>query len=105
MVEGLSVLGFIKSYAWGPLMALIGWGWADIQNRFESLKSHVDKQDEALKVYIDKEHTDLKSEVNRQRDVSAKIFDKLEDMTKRSEDRHVELLNIFHQGLAGKADK
>lgn len=100
-----SVLGFVKDYIWGPVMGAAAWGWTVTHKRIDSAKSHADANHRDLKAYIDKEVVGLTMEVGRQRDVSAKIFDKLEDMGKRSEDRHLELLNTLHSGLAGKADK
>lgn len=44
-------------------------------------------------------------EIKRQRDVAAKLFDKLEAHGQRAEDRHHELLTALHEGLARKADK
>ena len=88
------VFTFIKDWLWGPLLALVAWAWSHLNKRIDSVQAQADASD-----------TDIRAEVNRQRDVSAKIFDKLEAMQLRSEDRHNELLKTIHNGLAGKADK
>lgn len=45
------------------------------------------------------------AEMSRMRDTQAKLFDKLSDHQARAEQRHIELLQALHTGLAGKADK
>lgn len=85
---------FIKEWLWAPIMGLIAWGW-----------NHHTKRVDDLRDYVDDEVDDIKGEVNRQRDVSAKIFDKLEEHSKQSAERHIELLTVIHTGLAKKADK
>jgi hypothetical protein len=100
-----SILGFIKNWLWAPLLGLISWAWTHLNNKTVELRKYVDEQD-----------TFIRNEVTRQRDVSAKIFDKMEETnrnftnimesyTRRSEDRHIELLTAMHTGLAGKMDK
>jgi hypothetical protein len=72
------------------------------------LHKRIDKVEASAMTHTDelrKEHEKLGQEVNRQRDVSSKIFDKLEAMSKESADRHVSLLTALHVGLAGKVDK
>ncbi len=107
---------FIKDFVWAPLLGLVGWGWHHVNKRSDDLASRLEKQEEDMRLHIDERHTqavahadqrmyELKIEVDRQRDVSAKIFDKLEVMQKRGEDRHLELLNALHHGLSTKADK
>lgn len=86
----IKLLDWIGAIAIG----LVGWAWKHFDKRFGDLRDYVDEQD-----------TEIKNEVNRQRDVSAKIFDKLEEHGKRSEERHLQLLTALHEGLAKKADK
>jgi hypothetical protein len=92
--DDYTLLNFIKEWLWAPTLALIGWAWHFHTKRVDDLRLYVDKQDD-----------EISSEVSRQRDVSAKIFDKLEEHARRSEDRHVEVLKALHRGLDGKADK
>lgn len=89
-----NVIEFIKDWVWAPFLGIVAWAWAHLNGRIDKVAKDADDSD-----------TELRAEVNRQRDVAAKIFDKLEAMQIRSEDRHNELLNTIHRGLAGKADK
>lgn len=77
---------------------LFDWAWAGVL----ALIGIIYKKNEA--------------ELTRQRDYIAKIFDKLEDHARRSEERdaekmqlihcmHTELLTALHDGLDRKADK
>ena len=114
---------FIKEFVWAPLIGLIGWGWHHVNKRIDDSESKISQHDHKMKrceagmrmhaedrhsqtmIYIDKRSYELNTEIDRQRDVSAKIFDKLEMMQKRGEDRHLELLHALHQGLSTKVDK
>lgn len=109
-------LFIVKEFIWAPLIGLIGWGWHHVNKRSDDLSSRIDKSEADMRVhiedkysqsigYIDKRAFELNTEIDRQRDVSAKIFDKLESMQKRGEDRHLELLHALHEGLSKKADK
>lgn len=110
------IMELILKFIFAPILALIGWAWKHQEDGRKELKKHVDEQDAIIRAHaehqdsilraeVEKAHTILNGEVNRQRDISAKIFDKLEDMTKRSTDRHLELLQALHTGLSQKADK
>lgn len=71
----------------------------------DRLMEHVDTRvDEAIK-FAREEDGRLMAELAMHRGHIAKLFDKLEDHARRSEDRHLELLQAIHVGLAGKADK
>jgi len=48
---------------------------------------------------------ELREEISIQRANTAKLFDKLDEHSKASQDRHIELLTALHNGLNGKADK
>ncbi|MGZ5799235.1 MAG: hypothetical protein ACXWJZ_01220 [Burkholderiaceae bacterium] len=100
-----SIFHFIKDWLWAPLLAFIAWGWNFHMKMVDDLKTYVDKQDDDQRKYVDEQDTEIKFEVNRQRDVSAKIFDKLDDHARRSEDRHHEILKALHEGLSRKVDK
>ena len=43
--------------------------------------------------------------LDKHEEVYGKIFDKMEHMTERSEDRHKELITALHIGLNSKVDK
>jgi hypothetical protein len=107
---------FIKEFLWAPLIGLIGWGWHHVNKRGDDLAAELKKSEADMRVhvndrhmqsmvYIDKRALEINVEMDRQRDNVAKIFDKLEMMQKRGEDRHLELLHALHQGLSTKADK
>lgn len=84
----------ILDYAWVVIGALLGVVWKMLNSRIEAVEHHIEE--------IDSAHT---SEMNRQRDNIAKLFDKLEEHGRRSEQRHVEILQALHTGLSQKADK
>lgn len=113
----------VKEFIWAPLIGLIGWGWHHVNKRIDDsdakisqsyskmerceadMRIHADDRHSQSMAYIDKRYFEVDTEMGRQRDVSAKIFDKLENMQKRGEDRHLELLHALHEGLSKKADK
>ncbi len=88
------VITFIRDWLWAPLLALVAWAWDHHTKRVDKLHKYVDDQCEKIN-----------SEVLRQRDVSGKIFEKLEEHGLRSEKRHIELLKALHDGLDKKMDK
>ena len=103
MTDG--VIDFFFKYASGPIFALLGYMWKKQEDSVKVLdQTHKDRID-ALR----KEHGErierLAAETDRNRDVAAKIFDKLDSMSRESESRHERLLTVIHTGLAGKADK
>lgn len=89
-----SMIDFVKDWIWGPLLGVLAWGW-----------SHLSKRSDDLKKYTDTQVSEVRTEVNRQREISAKIFDKLETHAQRSDDRHFEAIKYLHEGLAKKVDK
>jgi len=111
---GLLTTVFLKlaDWAWAAVCALWIFSWRHHNGRANKLESTVEKLDKkiddknsATAKYVDSVGSMIMSEVNRQRDTSAKIFEKLEEHAQRSENRHVELLKALHEGLARKADK
>ena len=95
---------FLK-YAVGPITALLVYVWKKQEESVKVLdQSHKDRIDALRKEHGEKlEH--LTRETDRNRDVAAKIFDKLDSMSKDSADRHERLSLLIHNGLASKADK
>lgn len=71
----------------------------------DRLMEHVDTRVNDAIRFAREEDGRLMDELATQRSHIAKLFDKLEDHARRSEDRHLELLQAIHVGLAGKADK
>jgi hypothetical protein len=78
----------------GMIAKLLDWAWAGVL----ALGGLVWRaQSDKIKAVND--------EVLLQRQNVAKLFDKMEEMGHRSEDRHREVLNALHAGLDRKADK
>lgn len=118
-----NVFNFIKDWLWAPLLGLVAWAWNHNKEAHDEIYRYVDKRNKELQSHIDAEDTKLNTEITRQRDVSAKLFEKVEELrkdtnlalsdhAKRSEERHSEVLgvlremtNAFHVALSQKADK
>ena len=88
----------IVDWVWTGVIAAVGAVWHFLNRR-------IDKVAQEAKAHTDDAVGTVSEEVTRQRDVAAKIFDKLEDMRTESAERHERLLIAIHTGLAGKADK
>lgn len=89
--------GFMKTvidYGWGVILALLGLLWKSNEEKFKEVHARIKEVKD-----------DSDSEQTIQRGHIAKIFDKLEENNRRSEDRHREILNALHEGLSRKADK
>lgn len=128
------LMGFVKDFLWAPLLGLVAWAWHrnekehdDMRSESEKIRNsmylsssstqdrmmeYIDKQVTETKQFVIQEDTKLIAELGIQRNHIGKLFDKLEEHGRRSEDRHLETLaaihavsNAMHQGLAGKADK
>ena len=100
-----SVVDFLFKYAAGPIFGLLGYMWKKQEDSVKVLdQTHKDRIEALRKEHGEKlEH--LTRETDRNRDISAKIFDKLDGMSKDSAERHLTLVNLVHSGLAGKVDK
>ncbi len=90
----INVVAKLLDWGWAIILALGGFVWRSMEKR-------IDKLEDAHSKRID----ETNDEVNVQRGNIAKLFDKLEEHARRSEDRHHELLTAIHTGLAQKADK
>lgn len=128
------VLAFIKDWLWAPLLGLIAWAWNRNEKEHEMLRNsheqlrehtssgystlndrvmeHVDTRVGELRQFVQVEDARLLSEQSVQRGHIGKLFDKLEEHGRRSEDRHNEVLGAlremtqsFHTSLNQKADK
>ena len=103
MTDG--ILDFFFKYAAGPIFGLLGYMWKKQEDSVKVLdQSHKDRI-EALRKDHGEKIDRLAAETDRNRDVAAKIFDKLDSMSRESADRHERLLTVIHSGLAGKVDK
>ncbi len=103
--DDVGMLKTILDYAWTVVLALIGVVWRQQSARIDDAASDAAKALEAHMQSDDRRFQALHEEQNLQRQHIAKLFDKLEEHSRRSEDRHVELLNALHIGLSNKADK
>lgn len=81
--EDVGIFKSLAEYAWAGVVALGGLVW---KNQEEKIKN-------------------VNDEMLRQRDNIAKLFDKLEEHSIRSENRHHELMNTVHERLSQKADR
>lgn len=90
-------------------LKIVDWVWTAVVAGVAAVWHFLNKRIDTVAVEA-KAHTDalvgsLGGEVARQRDISSKIFDKLEDMRTESAQRHERLLIAIHTGLDGKVDK
>lgn len=81
-------------YAWAGVLALGGLLW----------KGQVAKLAET-KADFNKKFDEHDKELEHQRDIAAKLFDKIDEHSKQSAQRHIELLQALHDGLSSKVDK
>lgn len=128
------LMNFIKDFLWAPLLGLIAWAWkwnADehlsLRKSQEKLKettavsysslndrimTHVDGRIAETIRFVRDEDAKIMVEMSTQRTNIAKLFDKLEDHGRHSENRHNEVMGVlremtqsFHHALNQKADK
>lgn len=106
----------IKDWILVPVAGFATWAWNHNEAEHKSIREAQEKQDERLRNQLDskvneaikfarEEDSRIMNEMETQRGHIAKIFDKLEEHARRSEDRHVEMLGAIHEGLSRKADK
>lgn len=95
----------LLDWIWTAFVAAVGLVWRHLSGQHKQLRDDTMHQIEELRQAQENRSSGIASEVERQRDVAAKIFDKLEAMSRESADRHERLLTALHTGLAGKADK
>jgi hypothetical protein len=139
--EALDVIKDVVGWLSAPLLGLVAWAWNQNEKEHERLRAankeladkaaairqhtsdgysvlndrvmdHIDAQVKEVRMFVIAEDTKLMAEMGVQRGHIAKIFDKIEAQSQRSEDRHLETLseirhlaNTMHQALATKADK
>lgn len=95
----------LLDWAWAVITGFGAVIWGMLHKRIDKVEALSMAHTNELRAEHEKRIAGIGSEVDRQRDVSAKIFDKLDAMSKESADRHMSLLTALHQGLSGKADK
>lgn len=122
---------FIKDYIWVPASALVGFFWKHNERQHEklweateALRNHTSDGystlNDRVMEHIDGTVAEIKDENRRRIDKMdehiTKLFenaekdratfrDALDNYARRSEERHIELLQTIHVGLAQKADK
>lgn len=95
----------LLDWAWAAILGLGTYIWKKQESDVRVLdQTHKDRL-EALRKDHGEKIDSLARETDRNRDVAAKIFDKLDSMSRESADRHERLLTVIHSGLAGKVDK
>lgn len=65
------------------------------------LKSKIDDDARAVHTRI----KDTNAMIEKHDEIFSRLFAKIDHMSQRSEDRHVEILGLLHQELNKKADK
>lgn len=139
--EAIELLKGLLSWASGIALLLIGFAWNHNEKAHKALTDkaekamqaaakarqdasdshsvlmdrfmeHVDDKNRETLGYVRAEDKKLMEELSIQRGHIAKLFDKLEDHGRHSENRHLEVLselramsNQMHQALSQKADK
>lgn len=88
-------------YAWAVIGALIGVVWNMLNARIKENKLHHEKELHTAVTTLDRRISENSDEADTQRTHIAKLFDKLEQHSKDSFTRHIELMNA----ISNKADK
>jgi uncharacterized membrane-anchored protein YhcB (DUF1043 family) len=88
-------------YAWAVIGGLVGLVWNMLTNRITEQRSQLEKQIEASHNALHKRIDEANDEADTQRNHIAKLFDKLEQHSKDSFTRHIELMNA----ISNKVDK
>ena len=95
----------VFDHAWAGIMALMGIVWKLLDGRISDIEKQGKERVQTLALEHGKRMDSISVETNKNREVAAKIFDKLDTMSKDSAERHERILIALHTGLAGKADK
>lgn len=132
--ETTILMTFIKEWLWAPLLSGIAWAWKTNHDEHKALWKAQEKLKETTSVsysslndrimthvdgrlaetirFVRDEDAKIMVEMSTQRNNIAKLFDKLEDHGRHSENRHNELMGVlrdmtqsFHTALNQKADK
>ena len=95
----------LLDYAWGVFGGLLMIIWGMLNSKITEHKAHLEKQIETSHTTLSKRIDEANEETDTQRNHIEKIFDKLEQNSRESQMRHIELLSAIHIGLEKKADK
>ena len=122
---------FVKDWLWAPALGLIAWAWNRNEKEHEMLKSTQDKMRDSTSMgystlndrvvaHVDERVEEVKQDHGRRLDDLnrhvIKLFENAEKdraafrealtvHANQSTERHIELMQAIHTGLAGKADK
>lgn len=125
------LVAFIKDFIWAPLLGLVAWAWSRNEKEHDMLKaSHEtlranqssgystlnDRVMEHVDDRVDEVKTDHGKRLDKINEHIAKLFENAEKdraafrealntHSQQSTQRHIELMQAIHTGLAGKADK
>lgn len=103
--EDPGLIAWLLDHAWPAFLGLIGVVWHQSQSTIKANKKEADQALKAHKEEDQRQFARLEVEQETQRNHIGKLFDKLEEHSHRSEDRHVEVLKALHEGLNSKADR
>lgn len=96
---------WVLDHVWLGLTALMTFVWRVLNGKIETVEKIGKERIDMLASDTKKRMDEIAAETTRNREISAKIFDKLDEMRRDSESRHERLIVAIHTGLAGKADK
>ena len=125
------IFDFILKWLWAPMMGLIAWAWNRNEKEHDMLRStqetlranqssgystlndrvmgHVDEKVDEVRTdhgkRIDKINTHIEKLFENAEKDRAAFRDALTTHSQQSTQRHIELMQAIHTGLAGKADK
>jgi len=102
-MESLSIK--LLDWMWAIVATLMGVVWKLHDTRIDTMKQDIDERMNQFQQRTSTRIDELSTETNRNRDVAAKIFEKLDHMSRESADRHERLLTALHAGLDRKVDK
>ena len=126
-----SVLHFIKDWLWAPLIGLVAWAWNRNEREHNDLRAiHTDLTKDTSKGYstlndrimghVDERVEEVKQDhgkrIEKINGHIEKLFENAEKdraafrealtvHSNQSTERHIELMQAIHVGLAGKADR
>jgi hypothetical protein len=125
------IFDFILKWLWAPVMGLIAWAWNRNEKEHDMLRStqetlranqssgystlndkvmvHVDEKVDGVRTEhgkrIDRLDTHIEKLFENAEKDRAAFRDALNIHSQQSTQRHIELMQAIHTGLAGKADK
>lgn len=105
MNDDAGIFRWALDHAWAAVLALLALVWRQQGAAMKDASAAAAKDLEAHGKEDERQFNALHEEQKLQRAHIAKLFDRIEEQGRRSEDRHVELLNALHEGLRTKADR